>query len=150
MCQLSMDLPMAHMVISMCSGLVGLPTHAVITYALCLMGSGCASPLLWLTFKSISAQETAARTMASLLMGSLFFLSYGGKHDAISFKSSITSRSLLPLWRTGDCSVCTCAHLCISDCSFSGIEVPLPHLCTPTQCKNPSSLRSASSVIKMV
>lgn len=111
------------------------------------MGSGCAWPLLWRTFKFISVQETAARTMGSLL---IHFFSYAGKHNAISFKSSITRGSLLPLWRTGDCSVCTCTCVCISDCSFSGIEAPLPCLCTPTQCKNLSSLRSASSVIKMV
>lgn len=147
MCQLSVDLLMAHTQIPMCSGLVRLHTHIVTTYALCLMGSGCAGPLLWPTFKSISVQETAVRNMGSLLIH-IFFCC--GEHNAISFKSSITKGNLLPLWRTGDCSVCIHPCVFISDCFFSGTEVSLPCLCTITQCKNPSSLRSASSVVKTV
>lgn len=48
-------------------------------------------------------------------------------------------------------ALCACAHLCLSLIVPSQlIEVLLPCLCSPTQCKNPSSLRSASSVIEMV
>lgn len=145
-CQLSMDLPCAQT--PMCLGLVRLHTHVVIIYAPCPMFSGCVGPLLWSTYKYISVQETAARNMGSLLIRIFSIV-----ENTMPFPPNLplSRGSLLPFWRTGDCSVRVCVCVCISDRSFAGTKISLRCPCATTnQRENPSSLRWASSVAKTV
>lgn len=104
-----------------------------------LVGSGCAGPLLWPTFKSISVQETAPRRMGSSLMHIFFSM----VENIMQFPSNLPfPEEVCFLSEEQETTLCALFLL-----RYWGISAMSVHT---TQCKNPFSLTSASTVVKMV